>query len=821
MTTGKRIALNVAATYGRSLVALVCGLLGARWILQALGQVDYGLWGVVGGLVGFVSFFNGLMSLAVARFLAVAVGRASVRSGAEGEEVRNWFWTAVLVHGTLATVLVLVGGPIGEWVVRRVLTIPPERMAAAVTVWRCVVVSTWVGMAVVPWSSLYVAKQEIAEQTVYSVITNVTNTAFLAWMAWHPGDWLGRYAIWSVFVLVVPQLVLAVRAHFKWPEIAWPDAGQRAQLRESLGRRLRELGAFAGWRMFGALSGLCSNQGIAVAVNKFLGPAANASVTIGNTVAQQSAALGSALCGALSPAIANAAGAGDIAQMRQLTFVACRVGTLLVLLFTVPLVLEIDTVMSLWLGTVPEGVALICSCVLVAGLLEKLVEGHWMSILALGRIRGYQLACAGCGIAALGVAAGGLACGRDGFLSVGLALVLDKALALVIRLWFGWKLAGLSVVGWIRRVIVPCALVGGVALTLGMLPRLLGLAPGFVRVAATAACSSLAFLPMLVKLAQRRLGARSFEIDLVYCWCNGAAFKKLEKCRFSDNGELYYSIRSVDRFAPWFRTIWVFVNDSTEIPDWLANHPKVRIVTHSKVIPRRYLPLYNAVSIEFWLGDIPGLAEHFVYANDDMFLCRPVRPGHFFTVRGEPICRYEPYEMKDFSGSYGQQLKNNRAFMRALGQGIADSEWRKAECHTPHHNMDGYRRSVLKEFCAKFPEEVEKAGLSKFRSPGQCQRDVFSLWAMATGRGVFRSQRRGLARAVLHRLLPGIMPPRWESLLCSIESTFGYRMVAKQRPYMCCLNDNENVTDEDRRRAGAWMEQTFGDGKSRLDGRLT
>ena len=54
----RRILANVAATYGRSLVALVCGLLGARWILQALGQVDYGLWGVVGGLVGFVSFFN-------------------------------------------------------------------------------------------------------------------------------------------------------------------------------------------------------------------------------------------------------------------------------------------------------------------------------------------------------------------------------------------------------------------------------------------------------------------------------------------------------------------------------------------------------------------------------------------------------------------------------------------------------------------------------------------------------------------------------------------------------------------------------------------
>lgn len=804
----RRILANVVATYGRSLVALVCGLLGARWVLQALGQVDYGIWGVIGGLVGFVSFFNGLMAQAVARFLSVAVGRASAQGGDAAGDVRNWFWTAVFVHVALATVLVAVGGPIGESVIRRALTIPSERMMAAVTVWRCVVVSTWVGMAVVPWSSLYVAKQEIAEQTAYSVVTTIVNTAFLAWMAWHPGDWLGRYAVWSVCVFAAPQLVMAVRAHYKWPEIAWPEVQQRAALWEGLGRRLRKLVGFAGWRMFGGLSGLCCNQGMAIAVNMFLGPKANASVALGNTVALQSASLGSSFCGALSPAIANAVGAGDLVTMRRLAFAACRLGTLLVLVFTVPLVLEIDAVMGLWLGTVPEGSALVCSCVLVAGILEKLVEGHWMSIFALGRIRGYQVACVGCGVAALGVTIGGLACGWNGFLAVGVGLVLDKTLALGIRLWFGRRVAGLSVGGWMRNVAAPCGLVGGAALMLGWLPQALGMAPGFARIVATASCTLVAFFPALLKLAGHRLGRRPFDVDLVYCWCNGAAFEKLEKCRFSDNGELYYSIRSVDRFAPWFRTIWVFVNDGTKIPDWLANHPKVKIVTHSAVIPERYLPLYNSVSIEFWLGDIPGLAEHFVYANDDMFLCRPVQPGHFFTRGGLPLCRYEPYAL-NLPGSYGRQLENDRAFMRVHEPKTASDEWRKAENHAPHHNMDGYLKSVLQEFCAKFPEQVELAGRAKFRSYDQCLREVFSMWAMATGRGVFRSQRRGLVKAVLHRLLPGIMPPRWESLLCCIESTFGYRMVAKQRPYMCCLNDNEKVTDADRRRAAVWMERMF------------
>ena len=283
-------------------------------------------------------------------------------------------------------------------------------------------------------------------------------------------------------------------------------------------------------------------------------------------------------------------------------------------------------------------------------------------------------------------------------------------------------------------------------------------------------------------------------IDLVYCWCDGKAFEQLEKCRFSNNGELYHSIKSVDRFAPWFRTIWVFVNDGTEIPEWLTCNPRVRIVKHSEVIPAKYLPLYNSVSIEFWLWAIPGLSERFVYANDDMFLGRKCSPRQFFTRDGRAICRYARHDM-EFGGSYRAELENDRAFMKEHSGGLS-GEWRKALRHAPHHNMDAYIKSSMREFCERFPEVVDAAGKAKFRSGEQLIRDVFSLWAMATGKGVFRFN-----LSALHL--------RRDSVEYSLSDTWCYKVIERIRPYMFCLNDTEQVTDEQRRIAKEWMQRNL------------
>ena len=125
MSPNRRIFLNIVATYGRSLYALVLGLFTGRWVLMALGQVDYGLYGLVGGLAIFISFFNGLLSGAIARFYAFEIGRSQSASDAIAalEECRKWFNTALLIHTVVPVFCIVLGYPVGIWAIHNFLNL--------------------------------------------------------------------------------------------------------------------------------------------------------------------------------------------------------------------------------------------------------------------------------------------------------------------------------------------------------------------------------------------------------------------------------------------------------------------------------------------------------------------------------------------------------------------------------------------------------------------------------------------------------------------------------------------------------------------------
>ena len=142
-------------------------------------------------------------------------------------------------------------------------------------------------------------------------------------------------------------------------------------------------------------------------------------------------------------------------------------------------------------------------------------------------------------------------------------------------------------------------------------------------------------------------------MDAVYTWVDGSdpalAAKRAahlpqdeESCAvsrgealFRDNGELRYSLRSLKHYAPWIRR--VFIVTDGQRPSWLNTaNPKIRMVDHRDIIPAKYLPTFSSRVIETFLHDIPDLAEHYVYFNDDVFLACPCEPGDFFTANGLP-----------------------------------------------------------------------------------------------------------------------------------------------------------------------------------------
>ena len=480
MTPAKRIGLNVAATYAKSLVALAAGLFSGRWLLMALGETDYGILGLVGGLSAFVAFVNYTLAAAVERFFAVSIGEG------DAADLRRWFSLALLVHVALAAILVGTGLPVGLWMVRRWLAIPPDRIADASVVLAYVACECFVSLATVPYNAMFVARQRLTRLAFWGFLQTLVNVAVLGWMVMHPGRrWLVAYAAALCLVRTVPALAVAVEARARFPACRFGFAAALSR------RRFRAFAAFVAGRALGMTGQLLSGQGLAIVVNKYLGVARNAAITVGNSVSYNVTALSVSLTGAFAPAIMNAAGSGDRERARGYALRASTFATLAVLLFAVPLALEMDEVLRLWLVKPPVGAAALCTALLAVAALDKLTEGLWLAVAADGRIRGEQTFEALTLFGAFGLGWAAVACGRD-LAAVGVALVAGKAATCAVRLLYGARIAGIAPRRWFRETLFPVAVAGACAAAAGLAPRLL-LAPAFMRIVATAAASAAAF----------------------------------------------------------------------------------------------------------------------------------------------------------------------------------------------------------------------------------------------------------------------------------------------------------------------------------------
>lgn len=488
MTANRRIVLNFVATYGRSLYSLALGLICGRWTLQALGVVDYGLFGLIGGLTTCIAFFNSLMSNAIGRYFAFSVGRVQ-KLGSDGlDECRRWFNLALTIHTVVPIVALIVGYPVGMWAIEHFLNIPMERISSCRWVWRWVAISCFLNMVSVPYNAMYQAKQYIAELTVYSFVTSTVNAFFLYYMISHPGDWLSSLAFWTCMLSLAPHLIIALRAYKLFeecvvvPKYLWDWD------------RIKELALYAFYRFFGALSIMIKSQGMSILVNKYLGPARNAAYSVGGTVSAHADSLAGSLLGALSPAITNAYGAGDCKRVRVLVFSACKLSCVLALIFFIPLFLEVSEVLTIWLKTPPEGAAPICCCLMGTTVLEHMSCGLYMAIFADGRIRNYQMSCLAYSIVTVPFAwllmINGL-----GIVSVGYALLLGRAIIICARLYYAQRLCGLSAEKWLSRIFTPLLIATLFALSFGLVLRHV-FAPSFLRIVYITVVVNVVFIPM-------------------------------------------------------------------------------------------------------------------------------------------------------------------------------------------------------------------------------------------------------------------------------------------------------------------------------------
>lgn len=465
---------------------------------MALGEVDYGLMGVVGGLTAFIGFFNGILAGSISRFYAFSVGMAQ-KSGSEEEgleECRRWFSVAVSVHMVVPVVLVTIGYPVGIYAIEHWLTIPTNRVCDCVWVFRFVCMTCFLGMASVPFNAMYGAKQLIAELTIYSFVTSTLNVVFLYYMITHPGIWLAKYAFWTCVLSIVPSLIISGRALFCFPEC-------RIRRRHLWNLAdICELVSFAGWNLFGATGNLLKGAGMTVLVNKFFGPVQNAAVSIANTVAGHSQSLAGSMVGAFMPAITNARGAEDCPRMVSLVHQTCKFGALLVLPFALPLALEIDEVMVLWLKNPPAQSGVLCIWMMAVFVLENMTTGHWVVISANGKVAWYQFIVGTLFILTLPLAWLMMRCGL-GLCSVGYALFTTLSAVTCVRIVAAEILLKMSPRYWVCHVFLPLLLLCVMTCAIGFLPRFF-MAESVERLCVTTFLVEIVLLPLSWKVLLER-----------------------------------------------------------------------------------------------------------------------------------------------------------------------------------------------------------------------------------------------------------------------------------------------------------------------------
>lgn len=301
------------------------------------------------------------------------------------------------------------------------------------------------------------------------------------------------------------------------------------------------------------------------------------------------------------------------------------------------------------------------------------------------------------------------------------------------------------------------------------------------------------------------------DVDLVYLWVDGNDpewMKKHNACigktqersdvdckgRYANNDELKYSLRSVEMYAPWIRKIFIVTDNQT--PEWLdTTNPKIRIVDHTEIMPSVCLPCFNATVIEHFLWKIPGLSEHFLFANDDMFINKPVSPGSFFAADGLPIIRFSRRPFRKLTLWFKERVQKKRLSNYILViKNAAELVKKRYGIYyggKAHHNIDAYLKSDCMHTEQIFRKEIEATLSNHVRRPNDIQRNLFYYVALA--------EKRGHLQYV----------SRKTSFKLNIEDETHFRKLEKYDPMLFCMNDSEYANDSDRKRAAEFLDRRF------------
>lgn len=370
----KRIAKNTLLLYFRLFLTMGVALYTSRVVLNTLGLVDFGVYSVVGSVVTMFSFLNGALSTATQRFFSVELGKQDYL------KLKKVFSVSLSIHALLSIVIVILAETIGLWFLNTQMNIPSERMDAANWVYQFSVFSFALSVIQVPYNALIISREKMDIYAYVSIVEVLLRLLIVFILVWFGYDKLKLY---SVLIFVVSFIVLLIYrgyCHRKFKECHYKFYKDKSLY--------ISLTSFSSWSLFGSLSWVMMGEGLNIMLNIFFGSVLNASRGIAFQVNMAVSSFVNNFRIAVNPQIVKSCAIGDKVYMSTLLFESAKFSFYLLLLLTLPILLETKTILHVWLKLVPEYSVFFCQLVLINSLIQCFDIG--IVFTAIGKIKENQ-----------------------------------------------------------------------------------------------------------------------------------------------------------------------------------------------------------------------------------------------------------------------------------------------------------------------------------------------------------------------------------------------------------------------------------------------
>ena len=380
MPTGSnttRIAKNTLLLYFRQILIMLVSLYTVRVVLNVLGEEDYGIYNVVGGIVVLFAFVNNAMAEGTQRFLNYALGLK------DNKKVNETYSASLIIHFVIAVFFVIAAETIGLWFVNCKLNIPEQRHYAALIVYQFTIVTTVLGIMRVPYHAVVIAYEKMSFFAWLSIVEAVLKLVIVYLLSIANYDKLIFYAFLITVITALILIIYKVYCNRQFTTANYTKVSDKQLTKELVG--------FSSWSLLGATANVCNNQGVNLILNMFTSVAVNAAYGISNQI---NAAVNSFIGNfqvAFKPHIVKVWAEGDKTHFYHFVKKTMILSVFLQSLVAVPLLINLEFVLKLWLSKPPEYTRMFVFYMLLASLIGSVNGPLWMAVQATGNIRNYQI----------------------------------------------------------------------------------------------------------------------------------------------------------------------------------------------------------------------------------------------------------------------------------------------------------------------------------------------------------------------------------------------------------------------------------------------